>query len=175
MRSSDPSDYRPFSISILSKTFEGLLSKRISKFVEGNDLLPNLQFGFRKGGGTCDALLTISSHLQEALDYGHEARLVGLDFSGAFAGVNHSALIYKWKLLGIGGPIFNILTDLWSDRTQWVSVDGQLRDICSVISGVPQGSVLGPLLFIIYTSDMWLGLETKLVAYADDATLVANV
>ena len=56
-----------------------------------------------------------------------------------------------------------------------MAVDGQLGDIRNVISGVPQGSVLGPLLFIIYTSDMWVGLENKLVAYADDATLVASI
>ena len=59
--------------------------------------------------------------------------------------------------------------------TQRVVVDGQLSDIRNVISGVPQGSVLGPLLFIIYTSDMWLDLENKLIAYADDATLVASI
>lgn len=174
--SSDPSDYRPISITpVLSKVFERLLSKRLSKFVESNDLLPDLQFGFRKGRGTCDALLTISSYLQEALDCGHEARMVGLDFSAAFDRVNHSALIYKLKLLGIGGPILNIFIEFLTDRSQRVVVDGQLGDFRNVISGVPQGSVLGPLLFIIFTSDMWLGLENKLVAYADDATLVASI
>ena len=174
--SSDPSDYRPISITpVLSKIFERLLSKRLSKFVESNDMLPNLQFGFRKGRGTCDALLTISSELQKALDCGHEARMVGLDFSAAFDMVNHSALIYKLKLLGIGGPILNILIEFLTGRIQRVAVDGQLGDIRNVISGVPQGSVLGPLLFIIYTSDMCVSLENKLVAYADDATLVASI
>ena len=71
-------------------------------------MLPNLQFGFRKGRGTCDALLTISSYLQRALDCGLEARMVGLDFSAAFDRVNHAALIYKLKLLGLGGPFLNI-------------------------------------------------------------------
>ena len=174
--SSDPSEYRPISITpILSKVFERLLSKRISRFVESNHQLPDLQFGFRKGRGTCDALLTISSNLQRALDYGHEARVVGLDFSAAFDRVNHLALIYKLKLLGIGGSILNILTEFLTRRTQRVVVDGQLSDIRYVVSGVPQGSVLGPLLFIIYTSDMWLDLENKLIAYADDATLVASI
>ena len=112
-----------------------------------NNLLPDLQFGFRRGRGTCDALLTISSDLQEALDYGHEARMVGLDFSAALDKVNHVALIYKLKLLGIGGPVLNILIEFLTDRTQRVVIDGQLGDIRNVISGVLQGSVLGPLLF----------------------------
>ena len=174
--SSDPSDYRPITITpVLSKIFEKLLYKRLSKYVENNKMLPNLQFGFRKGRGTCDALLTISSYLQSALDCGHEARIVGLDFSAAFDRVNHIALIYKLKQLGIGGPFLNIITEFLTDRTQRVCVDGELSDVRNVISGVPQGSVLGPLLFIIYTSDMWLGLENKLVAYADDATLAACI
>ena len=138
-------------------------------------MLPNLQFGFRKGRGTCDALLTISSYLQRSLDCGLEARMVGLDFSAAFDRVNHSALIYKLKLIGIGGPFLNIITEFLTDRTQRVCIDGELSDVRNVISGVPQGSVLGPLLFIIYTSDMWSGLENKLVAYADDATLAACI
>ena len=174
--SSDPSDYRPITITpVLSKIYEKLLYKRLSKYVENNNMLPNLQFGFRKGRGTCDALLTISSYLQSALDCGHEARIVGLDFSAAFDRVNHIALIYKLKQLGIGGPFLNIITEFLTDRTQRVCVDGELSDVRNVISGVPQGSVLGPLLFIIYTSDMWSGLENKLIAYADDATLAACI
>ena len=174
--SSDPSDYRPITITpVLSKIFEKLLYKRLSKYVENNNMLPNLQFGFRKGRGTCDALLTISSYLQRSLDCGLEARMVGLDFSAAFDRVNHSALIYKLKLIGIGGPFLNIITEFLTDRTQRVCIDGELSDVRNVISGVPQGSVLGPLLFIIYTSDMWSGLENKLIAYADDATLAACI
>ena len=174
--SSDPADYRPITITpVLSKIYEKLLYKRLSKYVENNNMLPNLQFGFRKGRGTCDALLTISSYLQRSLDCGLEARMVGLDFSAAFDRVNHSALIYKLKLIGIGGPFLNIITDFLTDRTQRVCIDGELSDVSNVISGVPQGSVLGPLLFIIYTSDMWSGLENKLIAYADDATLAACI
>ena len=174
--SSSPSEYRPISITpVLSKVFEKLLSKRLCRFVDDNNLLPTLQFGFRKGLGTCDALLSISTVLQRALDEGAEARMVGLDFSAAFDRVNHRALIYKLRLLGIGGSFINILTEFLLGRTQRVCVDGQYSSVRNVISGVPQGSVLGPLLFIIYTSDMWHGLENKLIAYADDATLLAVV
>ena len=174
--SSYPSDYRPITITpVLSKIYERLLARRLLVFAERNKLFPNLQFGFRKGLGTCDALLTISHAAQKALDLGCELRMVGLDFSAAFDRVNHEALIFKLKQLGIGGSFLSILTEFLTNRKQRVVVDGKHSDWRDVISGVPQGSVLGPLLFILYTHDMWFGLENKLVAYADDATLLAVV
>ena len=174
--SSCPSEYRPISITpVLSKVYERLLAKRLYEYAESHDILPNLQFGFRKGLGACDALLTISNFVQKALDLGQEVRMIGLDFSAAFDRVNHNALLYKLRQLGVGGPFFNILLEFLSNRTQRVVVDGQLGNLRPVISGVPQGSVLGPLLFILYTHDMWYGLENLLVSYADDATLLAAV
>ena len=174
--SSFPSEYRPITITpILSKIFERLLAGHLGKLAEDSGLLPDLQFGFRKGLGTCDALLTITHKLQRALDCGYEARLVGLDFSAAFDRVNHEALIFKLQQFGVGGSILSILSQFLSGRTQKVVVDGQFSELKNVVSGVPQGSVLGPLLFIIYTHDMWSNLENDLLAYADDATLVAVV
>ena len=171
-----PSDYRPISITpILSKIYERLLAKRLSAYAECNNLFPCQQFGFRKGLGACDAVLTISDRVQKALDSGSEARMIGLDFSAAFDRVNHKALIYKLRQLGIGGSFLKILTEFLTDRKQRVVVDGHYGEWRNVISGVPQGSVLGPLLFILFTQDMWVGLENQLVAYADDATLIAVV
>lgn len=173
---SSPSDYRPISITpILSKIFERLLAKRLNSFAESNNLFPSHQFGFRKGLGTCDAVLTITDKVQKALDSGFEARMVGLDFSAAFDRVNHNALIHKLKQLGIGGPFLNILIEFLTDRKQRVVTDGHHGEWRRMTSGVPQGSVLGPLLFILYTHDMWFGLENQLVAYADDATLIAVI
>ena len=86
-------------------------------------------------------------------------------------GVNHEALIFKLRQLGVGGPFLSILTEFLSNRLQGVVVDGQFNDYRGVVSGVPQGSVLGPLHFILYTHDMWFGLENMLLSYADDATL----
>ena len=128
-----------------------------------------------KALGTCDALLTISNTVQRALDLGQEVCMIGLDFSAAFDRINNKALLFKLKQLGIGGPFFNILSEFLSNRMQRVVVDGQLGDLRPVVSGVPQGSVLGPLLFILYIHDMWFGLENMLVSYADDATLLAVV
>ena len=171
-----PSEYRPISIThVLSKFFERLLAKRLNAFAEKNNLFPSLQFSFRKGLGTCDALLTITNVVQKALDSGCEVRMVGLDFSAAFDCVNHEALIFKLRQLGLGGAFLSILIEFLTDRVQRVVVDGHYSAWRNVISGVPQGSVLGPLLFILYTHDMWFGLENMLVSYADDATLLAVV
>ena len=171
-----PSDYRPITITpVLSKDFERLLAKCLNNFTEKKNLFPLLRFGFLKGLGTCDALLTITNFVQKALDYGSEVRMVGLDFNAAFDCVNHKGLIFKLRQLGVGGPFLSILTEFLSNRLQRVVVDGQFNDYRNVISSVPQGSVLGPLLFILYTHDMWFGLENMLVSYADDATLLAHI
>ena len=173
-----PSDYRPISITpIISKIFERLISRRLYSFIEANDLLPNSQFGFRKGLGTSDALLTLTNELQFTLDKftGAESRVVSLDFSSAFDRVNHDALLYKLSLMGIGGPVFNVLKEFLSERKQCVAVDGKFSNMERVLSGVPQGSVLGPLLFILFTADLGDNLENKIVSYADDTTLFARI
>ena len=101
--------------------------------------------------------------------------ILGLDFSAAFDWVNHKALVFKLRLLGVGGPFLSILTEFLSSGLQKVVFDGQLNQYRNVISGIPQESVLGTLLFILYTHDMWFGLENMLVSYADDATLLACI
>ena len=89
--------------------------------------------------------------------------------------VNHKALINKLRQLGVGGPFLSILTEFLSNRLKRVVVDGQFNDYRNVILGVPQGSGLGPLLFILYTHDMWFALENMIASYADDANLLAHI
>ena len=86
------------------------MAKHLNHFAEKKNIFPRLQFGFRKGLGTCDALLTFTNFVQKALDFGSEVRMVGLDFSAAFDRVNHKALIFKLRQLGVGGPFLSILT-----------------------------------------------------------------
>ena len=97
-----------------------------------------------------------------------------IDFSAAFDGVNHLGILYKLCYVGIGGSVLSILTQFLSNRTQQVMVDGCRSKLVN-ISGVPQGSVLGPSLFPLYTSELFSILENKLIGYADDSTLMAVV
>ena len=134
--------YRPISItSILSKVFERLVSVRFGRFMERSGVLPNTKFAYRKGLGTCDALLCVSQTLQSALKSGQEARIVQIDFRAACDRVNHLGILYMLCSAGIGGSVLSILTQFLSNRSQQVMVDGCRSKLVNVVSGVPQGSV----------------------------------
>ena len=110
--SSSVANYRPISItSVLSKVFECLVSVRLGRFMDSSGVLPTTQFAYRKGVGTCDALLCVSHTLQSALESGLEARIVQIDFSAAFDSVNHLDILYKLCSVGIGGSVLSILTE----------------------------------------------------------------
>ena len=87
------------------KVFERLVSVRLGRFMERSGVLPTTQFGYRKGLGTCDALLCVSHTLQSALESGQEARIVQIDFSTAFDKVNHQGILYQLCSVGIGGSV----------------------------------------------------------------------
>ena len=122
--------------------------------------MPAAQFAYRKALGCTDAQLTISHHLLKSLEAGMESHIVQLDFSAAFDRVSHSGLLFKLKSIGVGGTVLSICTEILSDRRQRVVVDGAASDWIPIISGVPQGSVLGPLLFILYSSKIFEWLRT---------------
>ena len=169
-------DYRPISITpVLSKIYEKLIAGRLAVFFEREGILPDRQYAYRKGRGTCDALLDICSISQAALDRGEEVRLVQIDFSAAFDRVSHLGLLYKLQEVGVDGSLFNVIREFLTDRKQRVVVDGVSSGDIDIVSGVPQGSVLGPLLFLLYTSELSYILENTLIGYADDSTLIVTV
>ena len=172
--SSSVANYRQISItSVLSKVFERLVLVRFGRFMELSGVLLTTQFAYRKGLGTCDALLCVSHTLQCALERGQEARIVQIDFRAAFDRVNHRGILYNLCSVGIGGSVLSTLTQFLSDRSQHVLVDGCRSKPVNVLSGVPQGSVLDPFLFLLYTSELFSILENKLISYADDSTLIS--
>ena len=113
--------------------------------------------------------------LQSSLDRAAEVRVFQLDFSAAFDLVNHSGLIYKLKGVGVGGPVLSVLEQFPSSRRHRVCVDGGVSVWSDVVSGAPLGSVLGSILFVLYTSDLSHVVDSQVYCYADDTTLVAPV
>ena len=113
--------------------------------------------------------------LQSALESGQEARIVQIDFRAAFDRVNHQEILYRLSSVGIGGSVLSVLTQFLSNRSQFVLLDGCRSKLVNVVSGVPQGSVLGPLLLLLYTSEFFSILDNKFIGYADDSTLMAVV
>ena len=116
---------------------------------------PTTQLAYQKGLGTCDTLLCVSHTVQSALESRQKARIVQIDFSAAFDRVNNQGILYKRSSVGIGGSVLSVLTQFLSNRSQYVLVDGCRSNLVNIVSGVPQGSVLGPLLFLLYTSELF--------------------
>ena len=135
-------------------------------------MLQTTQFSYRKGLGICDGLLCVAHTLQSALEMGQEARIGQIHFSAAFDGVNHQGILFNLCFVGVGGSVLSVLAPFLSNRSQYVVVDGCRSEPVNV---VPQRSVLGPQLFLLYTSKLFSIVENKLYGYADDSTLVAVV
>ena len=129
--------------------YEKLVPYKLSSVCGECCLLPAAQFAYRKGLSYTDALRTISHQIQKSLDAGMESYIVQLDFSAAFDRVSHSGLLFKLKYIGVGGNVLWLCTEFLSDRRQRVVVNGAGSEWIPLISCLRQGSVLGPLLFIL--------------------------
>lgn len=168
------SDLRPISLlPVMSKILERVAYLQLSNHLISNNILASEQSGFRKDHSTTTALLNLTDNIIRALDKKLSVLLVALDYSKAFDLIDHDLLLAKLKYYGCDDTVLSFFkTYLWK-RNQRVNVGGNYSSAKNIISGVPQGSVLGPLLFITYTSDLPGSVKSSIVQlFADDTQIL---
>jgi len=164
-----PENYRPISLtSVCCKVMEHVIASTVMNFGETNKILYPLQHGFRKMRSCETQLIEFIDDISSNMQQGKQTDILVMDFAKAFDKVSHSLLIHKLNRYGIKGKINKWIESWLSGRRQKVVVDGEQSDFISVESGVPQGSVLGPGLFLYYINDIADGLKSKARLFADD-------
>ena len=168
----DPSNYRPILLtSVCCKILEHIIHRYIMKHLNANRILDTNQFGFRVGHSCEQQLISMIEEIQSAMDCRRQVDVIFLDFQKAFDTVPHQRLLKKLNHYGIRGNIYNWL-DIWlTQRKQRAVVSGYESNFVSAKSGVPQGTVLGPLMFLIYINDIRSGVSSNLRLFADDCIL----
>ena len=166
-------NYRPISIlCIVSKILERAVHVQLEKYLHDNKLLYSHQSGFRKGHSTDSCLINLLDYIRGSISEGDYVGMVLLDLQKAFDTVNHTILCEKLKMMGVGCVDWFI--SYLSNRKQIVIINNTQSSSGTVTCGVPQGSILGPLLFLCYINDMPLSVKCKLILYADDSTLLVR-
>ena len=171
-------NYRPISLlPILAKVFEKIIFKNLYNYLISNNLITKNQSGFRPGDSASNQLISLVNEIHAAFDNKNclEVRSVFLDMSKAFDKVWHEGLIFKLKQNGIEGKLLTLFENYLSNRKQRVVINGALSDWGEIKSGVPQGSVLGPLLFLVYINDLEEGVKSSVKFFADDTSLFSVV
>ncbi|MEW8185640.1 MAG: reverse transcriptase family protein [Candidatus Thiodiazotropha endolucinida] len=167
-----PNNYRPISLlSIIGKAMERCVHKHIYNYVLDNNLISPFQSGFTCNDSTTNQLLYLYHSFCEAVDSGKEVRVVFCDISKAFDRVWHRGLLFKLSSVGIKGKMLQWFSSYLSNRTQRVVLNGQNSEWVTVKAGVPQGSILGPLLFLLYINDIVNRIKTNIRLFADDTSL----
>ena len=171
------SNYRPISLlPAMSKIFEKVIFQQLYEYFQSKHLFYCSQYGFRKGHSTELAALEVVDRIIKDMDNEELPINIYLDLSKAFDTLDHGILLDKLKYYGVRGTAANLFDSYLSDRKQYVEYDGVKSDTASISTGVPQGSVLGPLLFIIYINDIVNVSDVfDAVIYADDTTLSSTL
>ena len=170
---SEIKNYRPVcSLSPFSKIFEKIIYNRMIEFIDQNNILSANQFGFRKGLSTESAIIQFINNVHNGLNKRHHTVAIFMDLSKAFDVLDHNILYKKLEHYGFRGKFLDLLTSFISNRNYFVSANGFISDTKTVNIGVPQGSTLGPLLFLLYVNDMSNSSELiNFTQFADDTTL----
>ena len=166
--------YRPISlIPVLSKVLEKLLLKRLNPVLEAQSLIPKHQFGFRNRHATTEQVHRVVNTINKALEAKRYCSTVFLDISQAFDKVWHVGLCYKLKQ-ALPHQMYAILRSYLTHRYYLIKQQEVYTDLYPILSGVPQGSVLGPVLYLLYTSDLPTTQQTTTATFADDTVILAS-
>lgn len=172
----DPLNYRPLSMtSIPCKKLETLIVSELQKYLELHSIISPHQFGFRAGHTTTDQLTMVYDDVSKRVDLGSVVDMIFFDFSKAFDVVSHDILLQKLFHLGIRGQVLSWLSDFLIGRSMCVEVSGVQSAPRPVLSGVPQGSVLGPVLFLIYINNIADSLSSQYKIFADDLKMYCTI
>jgi hypothetical protein len=170
----NPDNYRPISLlSSFSKILEKVVSIRLTNFLENEKILTTFQFGFRSSHSTAHAMVHFLNNISKALNEKKHIIAIFCDLRKAFDTVDHDILLKKLYKMGIRGIELDWFKDYLNNRKQFVFLDGKSSSLLNILTGVPQGSILGPLLFLLYINDLPLCSDLMSILFADDTTLSA--
>jgi len=172
----DPGNYRPVSLtSVLGKLMESMMTSEISNYLANNNLLSPHQHGFTNGRSTVTNLLETMQYITDGWDKKEEIHTIYTDFQKAFDKVPHRKLLLKLENYGIGDKLLNWIANFLSKRKQFVTIEDKKSNECEVLSGVPQGSVLGPALFVLYINDLPDKIYSNVKMFADDTKIYKKI